>query len=233
MLGLSYKKQKVNFEDLSPEDQIMQIEQKKLALQQSYDDLLGTLEQFVSEAKGSTNPEVLKLSASYVTWLLNKTNMVSDEKTFVVDPEKLPKRGEVYWIDFGFNVGSEFGGRHPAIVLRSSGGMVIVLPLSTQKPYPDQMKSGVYVEVDYVRNFKDCRRWVNVLNLTSFSLQRVDFSSNHGHVNGSVLDKINESIIKSFTGRRPKHNPPKQSRPSSGRYKKPSKTEGVTKMSKK
>ena len=29
------------------------------------------------------------------------------------------KRGNVVWIDFGFNIGNEFGGMHPAIILKN------------------------------------------------------------------------------------------------------------------
>lgn len=217
---LSYKKQRVEFEDLSPEDREIHLSQKREALLQSHRDLVATLNDYVSVAKESEDPEELKLAASYLSWLLNKTDKIREEKTFVVDSEKMPRRGEVFWMDFGFNVGREFGGRHPAVILKCSGGMVIVLPLSTQEPYPDQLKSGIYVEVDYVRNFKKCRRWVNVLNVVPLSIQRVDFSSNSGHINGYVLDRINESLTKSLIGgRKKKPNSPTKT-------KSPSKKEG-------
>ncbi len=32
-------------------------------------------------------------------------------------------RGAVVWIEFGFNIGNEFGGRHPAIIMRKTGSI--------------------------------------------------------------------------------------------------------------
>lgn len=43
-------------------------------------------------------------------------------------------RKTVLWVDFGYNIGSEFGGRHPAIILKNLKNSLIVIPLSSQKP---------------------------------------------------------------------------------------------------
>ncbi|HEX9093603.1 MAG TPA: type II toxin-antitoxin system PemK/MazF family toxin [Coriobacteriia bacterium] len=55
-----------------------------------------------------------------------------------------PKRGEVYWVDLDPVVGSEQGGRRPAVVVQNDLGnrfspTTIVVPLSSRiptKPYP-------------------------------------------------------------------------------------------------
>ena len=44
------------------------------------------------------------------------------------------KRGNVVWIDFGFNIGNEFGGMHPAIILKNFDNEIFVLPISSKKP---------------------------------------------------------------------------------------------------
>ncbi len=44
------------------------------------------------------------------------------------------KRGNVVWIDFGFNVGNEFGGMHPAVILKNFEKDLFVLPISSKKP---------------------------------------------------------------------------------------------------
>ncbi len=44
------------------------------------------------------------------------------------------KRGNVVWIDFGFNIGNEFGGMHPAVILKNFSNDLFVLPISSKRP---------------------------------------------------------------------------------------------------
>ena len=53
------------------------------------------------------------------------------------------KRGNVVWVDFGFNVGNEFGGIHPAVILKNFEKDLFVLPISSKKP------------IEYIRIEKD------------------------------------------------------------------------------
>lgn len=60
-------------------------------------------------------------------------------------------RGEVFEIDFGYNIGDEFGGRHLAVCVEdseSSDTMMRVIPLSTQTE-----RYGLR-EVEYETNLK-------------------------------------------------------------------------------
>lgn len=43
---------------------------------------------------------------------------ISIEDTMLIAKYVILKRGNVVWIDFGFNIGNEFGGMHPAIILK-------------------------------------------------------------------------------------------------------------------
>lgn len=43
-------------------------------------------------------------------------------------------RKAVVWVDFGYNIGTEFGGRHPAIILKNLKDSLVVIPLSSQMP---------------------------------------------------------------------------------------------------
>lgn len=38
-------------------------------------------------------------------------------------------RKTVVWVDFGYNIGTEFGGRHPAIILKNLKDSLVVIPL--------------------------------------------------------------------------------------------------------
>ena len=136
------------------------------------------------------------LATDYLNWVQKKTRIIANEKSFVIPDHITIKRGDVFWIEFGYNIDEEFGGRHPGIILRRGGNTVFVVPLSTQEPNEQQKSNGNYVEIPRVYDFKNIKRWVNVLNATPISIQRIDFTSNKGNVKGFVLDKINEAMDK-------------------------------------
>ena len=55
---------------------------------------------------------------------------ISDDDVKMLMKYILFKRGNVVWIDFGFNIGNEFGGMHPAVILKNFSNDLFVLPLS-------------------------------------------------------------------------------------------------------
>lgn len=66
-------------------------------------------------------------------YIFNNTD-ISKEDALLLAKKVLLKRGNVVWIDFGFNVGNEFGGMHPAIILKNFDNELFVLPISSKKP---------------------------------------------------------------------------------------------------
>lgn len=76
---------------------------------------------------------------------------ISFENTF--DPKKLVyyKRGDIVLADFGYNVGSELGGKHYAIVIENdnskANNTVVVIPISSIDPNRTKPlhKSEVYL----------------------------------------------------------------------------------------
>lgn len=150
-----------------------------------------TLEQLYSTTD-LKDVEDRKRTSNYYDWLNKKTKIIINEKNYVCDEKsKNIKRGSVVWVEFGFNIGNEFGGRHPAIVLRKTGNSIFVVPLSSQEP--DEKKT-YHVKIEKVYNFKNIVRWVNVLKIQNVSLQRVDFNASIGNIKGNVLDGINDAI---------------------------------------
>lgn len=98
-------------------------------------------------------------------------------------------RKSVVWVDFGFNIGTEFGGRHPAIILKNLKDSLIVIPLSSQQP-----KSMEYnVQVDKVYGFPPMSRWANVTRIAQVSLSRVHFEQ-IGDVKPSVVKDITDKL---------------------------------------
>ncbi|MCM1024489.1 MAG: type II toxin-antitoxin system PemK/MazF family toxin [Prevotella sp.] len=71
-------------------------------------------------------------------WINTWSNFLLREGKF--SPKFLPycKRGDVVYVDFGFNVGSEYGGVHYAVVLENNNnktnGNIIVVPLTSLDP---------------------------------------------------------------------------------------------------
>lgn len=98
-------------------------------------------------------------------------------------------RKTVVWVDFGYNIGTEFGGRHPAIILKNLKESLIVIPLSSQIP-----KIMDYsVKVDKVYGFPEMPRWANVTRITQVSLSRVQYNK-FGDVKSCVLKEICEKL---------------------------------------
>lgn len=85
-----------------------------------------------------------KLAALRTYWLRDQQNYYKQEKTF--NPKYLPiyQRGSVIQINFGFNVGSEYGGLHYAIVLNKNDNkynhVLTVMPLTSLNPGQDISK---------------------------------------------------------------------------------------------
>lgn len=139
------------------------------------------------------NDDTRKRTHNYFQWVSTKTQLVMDEPSFVCDKEDKLVRGAVVWIEFGFNIGNEFGGRHPAIILRKTGSSIFVVPLSSQEP---NEKKDYHVKVEKVYGFRNMVRWTNVLKLQNVSIQRVDTKASMGNVKGDVLNDINSALKK-------------------------------------
>ena len=122
----------------------------------------------------------------------NKKNIPINEAETLIHNLVL-KRGNVVWVNFGYNIGVEFGGRHPAIILRNNKESLFVAPLSSQTP----KDMDINVFIDYVYGCEKMDRYVNVLRLCHVSIIRVDLLSKTGSVKGTILDEIiNKAKIK-------------------------------------
>ena len=150
-------------------------------------------------------------------YIFNNTN-ISKEDTVLLTKKVLLKRGNVVWIDFGFNIGNEFGGMHPAIILKNFDNEIFVLPISSKKPkeykkleqdYHDkkitleecEKKKGQIteiVQIDNIYRFKDMIRWANITRMKKVSILRLNFNGTIGKIDGKYLSIINEKIKTEF-----------------------------------
>ncbi|PAD85020.1 hypothetical protein CHH57_01535 [Niallia circulans] len=146
-----------------------------------------------------TGSESSKKVKNYLEWTTLKTEMIKNEDLFTIPDNKAPliKRSYVHWVHFGFNVGKEFGGHHPAVILKETGDSVFVLPLSSGKIPLDKKGKPYCVDIPFVYDLAAIPRWANVLRIVCVSKMRLDFTSRTGRLQGKYMDAINEAMKKS------------------------------------
>lgn len=102
-------------------------------------------------------------------------------------------RGQVILVDFGFNVGTEFGGIHYAVVLVDSprwSPKVVVLPLTSQKP---KKKYTYHIEIDPIPGLgRD--HWASSYEVRSVDKLRTQPKTQR--VSGDTLNRISDTIVK-------------------------------------
>ena len=149
--------------------------------------------------------------------VFNSSNISYDD-TMLLTRKVLLKRGNVAWIDFGFNIGYEFGGMHPAIILKNFDKDLFVLPVSSKKPieyaiiekdFEDgkiseeecnrrKEKITEIVQLDKIVGFKEMTRWANITRMRKVSILRLNFSGTIGRIDGKYLSIISEKISEEF-----------------------------------
>lgn len=122
------------------------------------------------------------------------------------------KRGDVILVELGENIGKEFSGQHPAVVLRDCPQeieQVFILPLTSKKPksYNPSIK-GIYMEFKKIPGMKgyqhatnrfhkdNGKHWCNILNVRNISKHRICFPPTPCCMDGKDLDRISKTIRK-------------------------------------
>ena len=143
----------------------------------------------------------------YLEWIDKKTKIIMNSPEFLEKSKEYIVRGDVVWVEFGFNIGEEFSGRHPAVVLKNGGKTLLVLPITSKQPTEKQLASKTYVELGKIYNFKPMKRWVNIFNINPISIERIDFTKKKGNIKGIDLDNISKAFLDSDLF---KYKPPKK-----------------------
>lgn len=133
----------------------------------------------------------------YLEWIDKKTRIIINSSEFIKKSKDYIIRGDVVWVEFGYNIGEEFSGRHPAVVLKNGGKTLLVLPITSKQPTEKQLNSKTYIEISKIYNYKIIRRWVNIFNITPVSIERIDFTKKKGNIKGNDLDKISKAFLES------------------------------------
>ena len=149
--------------------------------------------------------------------IFNNPNISFDD-TMLIMRKLLLKRGNVVWIDFGFNIGNEFGGMHPAVILKNFDKDIFVLPVSSKKPIEyekieKELEEGKIsqeecnkrkdkiteiVQLNNIIGFKEMIRWANITRIRKVSILRLNFSGTIGRIDGECINKISSKISEEF-----------------------------------
>ena len=181
--------------------------------------------QYTFNKANKTTKAIIKANYSY-----NEGKYTFNNPKISVDDIKklikyvLFKRGNVVWMDFGFNIGNEFGGMHPAVILKNFDNDLFVLPISSKKP-PEYIKveqdllnkkiteneyknrkSSIteIIELTNIHGFRKMLRWARITRMKKISMLRINFSGTIGTLDGKDMDTIAEKISIEFGNRKTK-----------------------------
>lgn len=124
------------------------------------------------------------------------------------------KRGNAVWIDYGFNIGNEFGGMHPAVILKNFDTDLFVVPISSKQPsgyvkleeeladnglskeeYENKKEEIIeIVELMKINGYQKMQRWARITRMKKVSMLRVNFSGTIGTLEGEDMNIIAEKI---------------------------------------
>lgn len=146
----------------------------------------------------------IKKGEIYIEWLRHHADFLVREPKF--DPKKMRSytRGEVIFVNFGFNVGSEIGGNHYALVTtnsKSTNPVVNVIPLGSLEEgqtEKDLHKKEVYIGV--IQGLNDKKSYAIPNQLRPISKMRIikpkKTKDNVIKIKDpAILDKIDEVVV--------------------------------------
>lgn len=112
-------------------------------------DAIKTLNKMLEYFINTPSEKHLKKANLISTWIKTYSNMIAFEEEFDPNRNIAYKRGDVLFVDFGFGIGSEFGGKHYAVVLDKhnyrNASSITVVPLSSSKEGKPIYKRDLYL----------------------------------------------------------------------------------------
>jgi mRNA interferase MazF len=100
--------------------------------------------------------------------------------------------GTVVWIEFGYNVGCEFRGPHPAVILKNNSKGLIVAPLTSGIKNDNKKRE---IDVSKVYHFKPRNRYTDITRILMVSIYRVDLHKDIGSIHKKNLNEIKSGIV--------------------------------------
>lgn len=104
------------------------------------------LDTYITNLIASVDPAVRAKADKLSFWIKDYVKFLSFEPQFKANSYKRYKRGDVIKIHLGYNIGSEEGGLHYAVVLENNNSVhsptITILPLTSAKPHLDVNNLG-------------------------------------------------------------------------------------------
>lgn len=171
--------------------------------------------QYTFNKANKTIKSIIKKNYSFKDNKYSFSNIkISNDDVKLLMKYVLFKRGNVIWLDFGFNIGNEFGGMHPAVILKNFDNDLFVVPISSKKPTEyikleqdlqnkiisekefEERKNAIteIIELSKINGFRNMLRWARITRMKKISMLRVNFSGTIGTLDGADMDKIAEKI---------------------------------------
>lgn len=133
-------------------DKIMRDKNK---IQKNKEKSIKKLEQYLQELLDSDKVEYHKKVDLLSYWIKDYTNYIKSEKQFEPLKQENYKRGNIVKVNLGFNIGSEQGGLHYAIVINNpdkSSNTLTIVPLTSAKNQYKINKSTVSLGTSIMQN---------------------------------------------------------------------------------
>ena len=149
-----------------------------------------------------------EVAEEYVEWIDRKTTYLKqslDRSGYGPQPDDL-KRGDIVWVEFGINVGTELSDHqtkgHYAIVWAVDLGNVIVIPLSSRPAPGSCLTYDLGVIEGLVQEGVDYRSYLKLDAIRSVSKRRIGRmpgkSGGKVSIDDSLLDIIQDIIRKNL-----------------------------------
>lgn len=139
----------------------------------------------------SKNPKLQKNAITLSYWLHDYMNMLKREETFNSKKLKRYKRGEIIKVHLGYNIGSEQGGLHYAIVLTKNDSKnapaLTIIPLSSVKEGKPLHPSNVFLGNTIFQQLTD--KWTEQYTIAQQELEEDTKNLIH-YKNMQILVKI-------------------------------------------
>lgn len=119
-------------------------------------------------------------------YIRNSVKITNGDRRLLVDDLILFK-GRIVWVELGFNVGKEFGGERPVIILKNIGDSILVAPMTSGTANPNKRYE---VPVEKYYDMSQRNRYVNIFRIRPISKRRVLFSTKQSRVHSSVIRHI-------------------------------------------
>ena len=148
--------------------------------------------------------EYLKL-IEYILFLIQKNIEIlvdkNGKKTIIL--EKTPcKRGEVFIVDFGFGIGSEFRYRHYCVVISVNKNTAVVIPFTSKSK--NGINLGIIQKLQSQRNSNQTETYALVHSIRSISRARlfrprIDGKRRYIKLSRNQMDLLDNEVRKILT----------------------------------